>query len=118
MKGTIKFSLKLFVLMIAASVISIISMTLVLSASIQFVYKVIMGLLFIAFTEILVWNNASQRGEEDTKSGIFSPGKGFVSASIALLPAIILAVYYIILSYHGWEGNISSLHQAYTSFCI
>ena len=105
MKGLFQFSFKLFLLMIAACVVSFISMMLVLSVDIGFIYKVLIGFLFIAFILILAWNNASERGANDTKNGIYYPVKGFIAGMIAMLPAIVLILFYMAVSYHGWEGN-------------
>ena len=105
MKGLFNISFKLFLLMIAACVVSFISMMLVLSVDIGFIYKVLIGLLFIAFILILAWNNASERGMNDTKNGIYHPVKGFLAGMIAMLPAIILIIVYMAVSFRGWEGN-------------
>lgn len=105
MKGLFKFSFKLFLLMIAACVVSFISMMLVLSVDIGFIYKVLIGFFFIAFILILAWNNASERGTNDTKNGIYNPVKGFLAGMIAMLPAIVLIIVYMGVSFHGWEGT-------------
>lgn len=105
MKGIFKFSFKLFGLMVAACVVSFISMMLVLSVDIGFIYKVLIGFLFIAFTLILAWNNASERGINDTKNSIYNPVKGFLAGIIAMIPALILIAVYMNLSFHGWEGE-------------
>ena len=133
MKGLFQFSFKLFLLMIAACVVSFISMMLVLSVDIGFIYKVLIGFLFIAFILILAWNNASERGANDTKNGIYYPVKGFIAGMIAMLPAIVLILFYMAVSFHGWGRKftgvsgwficsavyaVSGIFTAFISFCF
>lgn len=107
MKDIINFSFKLLLLHLAASVISFISMFVVLSTEIGYIYKVLIGIIFIAFIVILCWNNSYERGLNDVKSNKFFPLKGLVSASIAMLPSIMCAVIYLFISYNGFDRGIS-----------
>ena len=109
MKGVFHFAFKLFLLNIACCVIAFISMMLVLSVEIGFIYKTLIGCLFIAFILILAWNNVSERGTNDTKNGIYNPVKGFAAGIIAMLPAIVLIIAYMSVSFHGWEKNSQML---------
>ncbi len=106
MKNLFIFSGKLFLVFFATSVVALISMIMCLSSDMGLAYKIIVGLLFVAFTLVLAWNNALNRGEADTKEHNFFYWKGFAAGAVAMLPAILVTVYYLIISYHGWETGI------------
>ncbi len=104
MKNILKISIKLLLSFIATSVIAFISMLMCLSASVDFFIKVLLGLLFIFFILYLAFNVARNRGEEDSKTNKFSKKNGFVAAAICMLPAIIVIVLYMFLTFKGWDG--------------
>lgn len=105
MKRTFGLSFKLFAGFVATAVISFISMMLFLSAEISSTYKILFGIMFVAFTLIIAWNASVSFGEKDTKEGSFNPCRGLVSALIAMLPAIILATVFIFVSCNGWQKD-------------
>ena len=109
MKNLFIFSGKLFLVFFATSIVALISMIMCLSSDMGLAYKIVVGLLFVAFTLVLAWNNALNHGESDTKEHSFAYWKGFLAGGIAMLPAIILTVYYLIISYHGWETGMRDM---------
>lgn len=109
----LKLSGKLFLGFVATSVVSFISMKLFLSAEIASLYKVLLGVLFIGFILIIAWNGASNAGERDTKENSYNPVRGFLSALIAMIPALILAILLLTVSYHGWEKNNYAAYEAF-----
>ena len=106
MKGILRFSLRLFLTQVATIAIAFVSMMLVLSSDIAFLYKVLIGLLFVFFNLFMTGNNAFGRGIEDEKNHTFAPYKGFLCGLIAMLPALILTGAYIAIAYHGWEKDV------------
>lgn len=105
MKDFLKFVLKLFLTFIATSVIAFISMMMCLSAEIDFSIKLIFGVFFVAFILYLAFNSGRNKGEEDSKNNYYKSYKGALAAGITMLPAIILTVVYLFLTYKGWDGE-------------
>ncbi len=105
MKSILKLSGKLILSFIATSAIAFITMMMCLSADIELSIKVLIGCLFIVFIYYMAWNSSIISGEEDTKGKNYIPYKGFVSALIAMLPAIILSFCYLFATYKGWDGQ-------------
>ena len=99
MKSILKLSGKLILTFIATSVVAFITMMMCLSANIELAIKIAAGVLFIIFINYMAWNSSLISGEEDTKNKKYKAYKGFVSAFIAMLPAIILAVLYLSVSF-------------------
>lgn len=112
MKRTLKLSGNLFLGFVATSAIAFISMMLFLSAEVASLYKVLFGILFICFILIIAWNGSNKAGERDTKENAYNPVRGFASAIIAMLPALVLAVLLLAASYHGWEKNNYNTYEA------
>ncbi|MBP5662207.1 MAG: hypothetical protein J6X30_03515 [Clostridia bacterium] len=106
MKSILRFSFRLFLTQVATGVIAFISMMLVLSADIAFIYKMLIGLLFVFFNLFMTANNAFGRGTEDEKTHVFAPYKGFLCGVIAMIPALVLTLAYMVIAYHGWEKGV------------
>ncbi len=104
MKDFLKFTLKLFLIFIATSVIAFISMMMCLSAEVDFTIKLILGLFFVAFILYLAFNAGRNKGEDDTKQNIYKKYKGFLASSLTMIPALILTIVYLCLTYKGWDG--------------
>ncbi len=112
MKDFLSYSLKLFLTFIAASVISFISMMLFISAEIEFIYKILLGAMFIVFTLILTWNCSFKRGTDDCKFGRNYNSKGFLAGICAMLPAIVLEIVFIVVAFGAWKKNNISLYAS------
>lgn len=108
----LKLSGKLFMGFVATSVVSFISMMLFLSAEIASLYKVLFGVFFIIFELFIVWNGAAAAGEKDTKENAYNPVCGFVSGITAMIPALIAAILFLIVSFRGWEKNNYAVYEA------
>ncbi len=109
MKKLGKLTGKLFLSFLATGAISFISMMITLSAEIGFIYKILIGFLFIAFIVVVAWNCARNAGEDDSKNGIYSCVKGFAAGTITMLPAMIMTVLYMVVSFRGWAGDKRTL---------
>ena len=105
MKSILKLSGKLILTFIATSVIAFITMMMCLGANIELAIKIAVGALFIVFIYYMAWNGSLVSGEEDTKNKKYKAYKGFISAFIAMLPALILAFVYLFISFKGWDGQ-------------
>lgn len=105
MKDFLKFTLKLFLTFIATSVIAFISMMMCLSAEIDFSIKLLFGLFFIAFILYLAFNAGRNKGEDDTKNHTYKGYKGFLASFVTMLPALILTIVYLFLTFKGWDGE-------------
>lgn len=105
MKDFLKFTLKLFLTFIATGVIAFISMMMCLSAEIDFFFKMIFGLFFVAFVLYLAFNAGRNKGEDDTKNNKYKRYKGLVASIVTMAPAIILIVLYLCVSFKGWDGH-------------
>lgn len=105
MKSIFKLSGKLLMTFIATGAIAFVTMMMCLSANVETAIKIAVGALFIVFIYYMAWSSSSISGEEDTKGNRYKPYKGFVSASITMLPAFIIAVIYLIATFHGWDGT-------------
>lgn len=113
MKKTFGLTLKLFAGFIATAVISFISMMLFLSAEISSMYKILFGIMFVAFTLIIAWNASVTCGEKDTKEGDYRPYRGAVASTLAMVPAIVLAVIFVFTAYNGWQKDNYASYEAY-----
>lgn len=104
---TVKFSFRMAMVQLAAGVITFISMSMIVSVDIDFRYKLLAGLGFIAFLVLLLWNNAVTRGENDAKakSKLFYPLKGFLSGLLAMALPLALVIWNFINSYYGWQQD-------------
>ncbi len=96
---------KLLLSFIATGAISFISMMIALSAEIDFIYKILIGFLFVAFVLVIAWNCARNAGEDDTKHNDYFAARGFFAGALTMLPAIALSVIYMLVSFKGWEGD-------------
>ncbi|MBE7091719.1 MAG: hypothetical protein E7365_00855 [Clostridiales bacterium] len=105
MKDFLKFILKLFLTFVATSVIAFISMMMCLSADIDFSIKMIFGLFFIAFILYLAFNAGRNKGEDDTKNNVYKSYKGLLASFLTMIPAIVLTILYMALTYKGWNGD-------------
>ncbi len=106
MKSIFKLTGKLILTFIATSVIAFITMMMCLGADIELAIKIAVGILFIVFIYYMAWSGSLMSGEEDTKNKNYRAYKGFVSAMIAMLPAIILTICYLFVSFKGWDGQL------------
>ncbi len=104
MKDYLKFIVKLFLTFLATSVIAFISMMMCLSAEIDFSIKLIFGLFFVVFILYLGFNTGRNKGEEDSKNNIYNKFKGFICSALTMLPALILVIAYLVLTFKGWDG--------------
>ncbi len=124
MKSFLGFSGKLFLVFFATSVVSFVSMLMCLSADMGIAFKVFVGMLFGFFIMFLAWSNALERGEKDTRDKAYKAYKGFLAGLIAMIPALVLAVAYMIITYYGWErgergladGIYTLLYMMFISF--
>ncbi len=105
MKDFFKFTSRLFLTFIATSVIAFISMMMCLSAEIDFSFKLLFGLFFVAFVLYLGFNAGRNKGEEDTKNHTYKNYKGVLASFVTMLPAFILTIVYLCLSFKGWDGT-------------
>lgn len=105
MKNFFKLSGKLILTFIATSLIAFITMMMCLSANIELVIKIVIGCLFIVFIYYMAWSSSLISGEEDTKIKKYKAYKGFLSGFIAMLPAIILSIMYLCVTFKGWDGQ-------------
>lgn len=105
MKDYLRFTVKLLLSFFATSVIAFISMMMCLSAEIDFSIKLVFGLFFVAFILYLAFNTGRNKGEEDSKNNCYKKSKGAICSTITMLPAIILAILYLFLTYKGWDGE-------------
>ncbi len=104
MKNILKLSLKLLFSFIATSVIAFISMLMCLSADIDFAFKLLLSALFMVFILYLGFNVARNKGEDDSKANVFKTKNGFIAGGICMIPAIIVAILYMVLTFKGWDG--------------
>ncbi len=105
MKNFLKFSGKLILTFFATSLVAFITMIMCLSANIELAIKIIIGFVFIVFIYYLAWSSSLINGEEDTKNKRYKVYKGFAAGFVAMLPAIILSIIYLLLTFHGWDGQ-------------
>lgn len=105
MKSIFKLSGKLVLTFIATSAIAFITMMMCLSANVETTIKIAIGALFIVFINYMAWSSSVISGEEDTKNNRYKPYKGFLSASISMLPLLIVALIYLFVSFNGWDGS-------------
>jgi len=111
MKRLFAASGRLLLSFVASSVVAFISMMMFLSADVGKVYKVLFGLLFVAFILIIAFSSARNSGEADTKKNSYNKFRGFYAGGIAMIPAIFLAVFYMVISYHGYGGENKTLAE-------
>lgn len=105
MKSFFKFSGKLILTFIATSLVAFITMMMCLSANIELAIKIVVGCLFIVFIYYMAWSSSVISGEEDAKYKRYKNYKGFLAGFVAMIPAIILSVLYLALTFKGWEGQ-------------
>lgn len=115
MKNFIILTLKLFLVCIATSAVSFITMALVMGGNIELIYKVLISILFIAFTVLLTWNNTYHRGIDDAKKKQNKAYKGFLAGAIAMLPMVIVTVAYMFVTYNGFlrEASVKTAESLY-----
>ena len=104
MKSFFKYCGKLILTFIATSVVAFITMLMCLSANIELSIKIIVALVFVAFIMYMAWSSSVIQGEEDTKTKKYLPYKGFLSGFCAMLPMILSTIFYLILTFKGWDG--------------
>ena len=92
MKSFFKLSGKLILTFLATSVIAFITMMMCLGANIELAIKIVVGCLFIVFIYYMAWSGALISGEEDTKNHTYKTYKGFLSALVAMTPALMIAI--------------------------
>lgn len=117
MKNFLILTLKLLLVCVATSAVSFITMALVMGGNLALIYKVIISVLFIAFTVLLTWNNTYHRGIDDAKKRQNKAYKGFLAGGIAMLPMLVIAILYMITTYNGFFAG-ASIKTAETLYLI
>lgn len=126
MKNFLMLTFKLLLVCLATSAVSFITMALVMGGNMQLLYKVIISILFIAFTVLLTWNNTYHRGIDDAKKKISKAYKGFLAGAIAMLPMIVVTIAYMVVTFEGFsrgasvevaEGLYLALYFVFIAYC-
>lgn len=107
MKNFAILTLKLLLVCIATSAVSFITMALVMGGNLALIYKMLISVLFIAFTVLLTWNNVYHRGINDAKKHQGKSYKGFLAGGIAMLPMIVITIMYMLSTYNGFFAGAS-----------